>query len=244
MIGRVIDRVVVYGSHKKDGKRGVEYSAYSIVTKDASKLCVVLPPWHIAPRLWKKFQNNIIEQGYSLVVVEAAENILVPDPAQIVRNFQKVRQMAIDEIEKVRKIQPIDEIDLVGMSLGSVSALYLAVSGLVINKMILLAPSDDLGEGIWYGTRTTHIRSVMERAGTTLEEFQAALNELTLRRPVQMNITELHVYLSKDDDVIPYQLGLRLIRRCEELGLSVRAIENKWRGHYMAFVLFCLKGKI
>lgn len=244
MIGRVFDRIVIYGSQKKDGKRSVIYRGYSVIQDGATKLCVVLPPWHIAPKLWKRLQKNLSQQGYSLVVVEAAENILVSQPEQIVKNFKKVRDIAFGEIEKVKSNQPIDTIDVLGMSLGSVSALYLAISGLTIRKLVLLSPSDDLGEGIWYGKRTTQLRADMEASGLTLENFQKLLGELTMRRPHRLKVHEAHIYISEDDDVIPYALGLKLYDRLQELGVLVHKFDNKWKGHYLSFIIFCLKGKI
>lgn len=244
MIGRLFDRVVVYGSRKKDGRRSVEYKAYSLLQSDSSKLCVVLPPWHIAPGLWKKLQNRLLNQGYSLVVVEAAENILVPDGEQILHNFRKVRKLAFDEIAKIRTLQRFESIDVVGLSLGSVSALYLAVSGLEIHKMVLLSPSDDLGEGIWYGKRTSHLRKKLEQSGISLQKFQDLLGELTMRRVHTVKVKEAYIYLSKDDEVIPYRLGLKLCNRLKELGVSVQASDSRWHGHYLSFILFCLRGRV
>ena len=201
-----------------------------------------MPPWHIWNSLWSRVQKRLLKQGYSLLVYEASEDILSPDGNVVANQFREVKDAAVRDVNELLASGQFTSVDVVGLSLGTGSALYFAISGIVINKLVLLCPSADMAEGIYTGIRTKKVRHALERSGKSFEAYKEEMHELTMRKPYDISVNEVDILLSSVDDVIPFRLGMELVASFQSKGISVNVTNYRNRGHYVSFILFCLFG--
>lgn len=241
--GQIIDNIVSTVSQITVKEKNGHLHNYRQLQSDSEKLCVLMPPWHIWDSLWHRVQKRLLEQGYSLLLVyEASEGILSDDGKLVASQFREIKDAAVRDIRELLASGQYKTVDVIGLRLGTGSALYLAISNIPINKLILLCPSVDMAEGIYTGIRTKKIRRSLERNGKTFETYREEMHELTMRKPYDLRVKEVHVLLSSADEVIPYRLGMELIRSFRSRGINVNVTNHRKRGHYLTFILFCLFG--
>jgi hypothetical protein len=242
MYGRIVDKLVSSVSQTTHQDKVRPLKSYRVIIPNTDKLCILMPPWHIWDSLWSQVQKRLIKQGFSLLIYEASEDILSPDGKVVANQFREVKDAALRDVRELLATGQFNSVDVVGLSLGTGSALYLAISGIVINKLVLLCPSADMAEGIYTGIRTKKIRRTLEKDGKTYEDYRKEMHELTMRKPYGVNIKEVDILLSEVDDVIPYRLGMELVESFRNRGLTVNVTNYRSRGHYVSFILFCLFG--
>lgn len=242
MAGHIFDNFVLVTSRLTREKHR-ELERTEIIQPASSKLMVLLPPWHVAPLLWNRLQKQLLKQGYSLLTYQVSENILNADGKHVARSFKIVKDAAIKDIARLHRTGQFKKVDVAGLSLGTVSALYIAVSGVEINRLILVSPSADLAEGIYCGKRTRKIKHKLKDVNKSLDEYRQEMHELTMRKDYTMHVKSVEMLISDADHVIPYELGLELAESLKNKGIKTQIIRRPYRGHYLSFILFCLTGK-
>jgi len=243
-VGGLIDNAIVAATDRWVAEKSTPLKTIKIIQPGSNKLCVLLPPWHIVTPLWNHLQERLIKRGYSLLIYEASEDILSADGKHIQTKFKEIKDKAVKDIHDLQKQHTFKTIDVVGLSLGTCSALYVAISGITINNLVLVCPSEDLAEGIWTGIHTQKIRAQLEKDKKTLDDFRAEMKVMTMRRDYKMNVKNVEILVSDADKVIPYNLGLDLAKSLQAKGISTKVRRYRHRGHYATVILFCLFGKL
>ncbi len=242
MAGHIFDGLIVAISELGSEKHR-ELKVTETIRPGSTKLMVLLPPWHVTPVFWNRLQKQLLRQGYSLLTYEVSEDILSSDGRHVARSFKALKDAAVKDIARLRRSGQFKTVDVAGLSLGTVSALYIASSGVAINKLILVSPSDDVPDGIYYGKRSRKIRRELDAAGKNLDTYRQEMPELTMRKNYKLQVNHVEIVYAANDHVIPYWLSLQLIKSLKTRGITPQVIRRPYRGHYLTFILYCLAGR-
>lgn len=208
----------------------------------SKRLYIILPGWHESVWLNNKLKNRILRKGYSYLGYSFKPEILSTNWKLTERTFKDLGGKISLEIKKHGKKFP--EIILVGISLNSVSATMIANIRMEVSKLVLVSPGHSLSESLWYGIRTKKIKEEFIRNGISLRELNGFWRDLAPENNINnLGCKEILVYLSKADKIVPYWCGKKLANKMRKKKLNLKVIENKYLGHYLTIVKFCLFDK-
>jgi pimeloyl-ACP methyl ester carboxylesterase len=217
--------------------------SYLAVPERTESMLVYLPSWHGKASHIKRVGACVINKGEAFLTYEFPGGIISSDAETTRNHFTEIKDNVREHIDEIRDIHRIREIRVAGLGLGCFNAAMVANQNPLVNEAILIAPGSCLAESLWYGCRAKHLREEFEKKGITLDELKEEWKELALENNLDLGNAKSKVFLSRDDKVIPYSNGAKLVRAMDERGLKPRVIENSWLGHYGTMVQFYLAPK-
>jgi len=211
-----------------------------IQNKNSKRVYVILPGWYQSPTwLYKILKNRIFSRGYSYVYYSFKPEILSTNLNLTKNGFSEISKKVALEIKSLKR--KFSEVVLIGISLGAVSASMIANKSPELDKLVLVCPGNSLAESLWYGTRTRDIEEDFVKRKISLKNLKKIWKNLA----PENNLNNLHnkeilIYISQSDIVVPYKNGKKLIYEMKKKKLKPIVKENKYLGHYLTIVKFCL----
>ncbi|MEK9194669.1 MAG: hypothetical protein AAB884_02555 [Patescibacteria group bacterium] len=210
-------------------------------TTGSHTLYIIIPPWRGKLDYFQRLRNKIRKEGNSFIEYQFASGILSPDIENTRDLFIKIRNKIVNEIKSLNSQYKFSEIEVIGVSLGCVEALMIANANPYVNKITLVVPGNSLASSVWYGLRTRYIKGIIEAKGTTLDVLEKEWSILAPENNIDsLRGKKINVWLSKNDKVIPYYLGARLVDRMKSMGLNPTVKINERLGHYGTVLKFYL----
>ena len=103
----------------------------------------------------------------------------------------------------------------------------------------------DISEAIWtWDNVNTHFKKSLLAQNYTLEKLQHAWNSITPINNIEhLENKKILVFLSKNDELMPYHLGERLLQEFEKRKYNYKVIVNYHFKHFFTGVFNLLNSK-
>lgn len=209
-----------------------------IISSKSDILYVIFLPWGSKIEDGSKLQN-FFENKVSFLIYEFPSEILSNNIDLTTRCFKIIRDKVLKDLNKLDKYHRFSSINFIGINLGCVNALMISNIFHNINSIILITPGHCLAESLWKGIATEHIKHELEREGVKLKDLEYSWRELAPKNNLNnLKKTNIFVYLSKSDEIVPYDCGRKLIQSMKSRGLNPVIKENLFLGHYLTILNF------
>lgn len=200
---------------------------------DSKAIYLLLPPWHGSFRDISKVKKRVLDMGFSFLSYEFPPDMLSSDAELTHKCFTVARDSVCRDLSELVEQYGINEVNLIGVSLGCVNAMMIINSYRQINEVTLIVPGNCLAESLWYGIRTQYLKREFEAQGITLQQLKQTWHDLAPENNLtNVNCANLTVLLSKSDKSIPYRCGRKLVDAMNSAGLNPEVRENRFLGHY------------
>ena len=220
---------------KKIGKR--------FIHNQEDKLYVVIPycKASLSQAPMRVLSERIVKAGYSCLSYEFPTNILSQDIYKTREAFLKIKKDIRKEIKRIKKFYTFKEITIIGISLGCVNATMIADNNKDIDNICLVVPGDSLAFCLWNGVATVDIKEKIEKQNISLKTLERVWKKLAPKNNLSYQKNKhIEIYISRTDDVIPYESGKRLVEEMKKKGLNPEIFTNNKLGHYLTPVKFIL----
>lgn len=140
--------------------------------------------------------------------------------------IRSVRQSVSDVRSLVTVLHDagFQEVNLVGVSLGScIGGLVAEVEPRIVRSVLLLT-AGDFAETVWFGSATAHIRSVIE-ANITLQDLQevwSVISPINFVDRCVKNNSRILIISGRLDKVVPLNLASEFVNKLRDAGVEVR----------------------
>ena len=209
--------------------------------KKSKVLYIFIPQMSNFKFFTNKLRRLMKKKGCSFLEYSISPMLLTPDPKQVKSNFMKIKARIIKDIESLNKRYGFNEINLIGISIGCVSACLVANRSKIIKILFLIVPGNNLTESLWHGVRTRTLRSSYRKQKIYLHNLKSSWRGLDPENNINhLNEKNLHIFLSKADGVIPYHNGHKFLEELHKQNYEVVSNINKSKGHYLTALDFYL----
>ncbi|MDA3836457.1 MAG: hypothetical protein PF542_02440 [Nanoarchaeota archaeon] len=238
------DKLIV--SLSKDDNKSETFELKKLIAKKithcekSKELFVILPPWHSKIKYNYFVRRYLKNKGYYCIEYEFPAGILSSNYKNTVKYFEKIKKSVVKDIIRLQKEHKFEHINIVGVSLGCVNASMIADSLKDLSSLVLVVPGHCLAESMWKGIKTKWLRREFKNKGLKLNELKEYWKELAPKNNFKTkNNKNVSIYLSKEDKIIPYECGLKLVHSVEKKQ-KVNYYENRFLGHYITSMKFLL----
>lgn len=208
---------------------------------NSKSLFVLLPGWHAKLKNYKIVKNKILNSGHSFLGYEFAEEILSSNAERTNAKFKEIKEVIRKDITELTGKYGFQEINFIGLSLGSILALMIANGLDKVGKIILITTTYGFAQSIWEGARTKQIRKELESQRKNLQKVDEIWNGLSPQNNISnLRAKEIYILLSKTDRVLPYSHGRKLVEVMQSQGLFPKVSENSYFGHYLTIANYML----
>jgi hypothetical protein len=243
----VLDRLFSAYAQLSDPLFDDKYSAdqaiikATLLTKPGSKrLTVVFPPWHLPDWYSNRLISKLSSAKSSVLIYDFNQDILEDDILGVKSSFEFIALSVTEDVRALVKLYDFSEINLLGISLGGVALCITAEKLDNFNKVILVAPGNDLANAFWYGLRTRRLRNILADHGHQLKELQNEWSELAPENHVEcLSDHPVRIILARKDKFIPYSNGKKLLDKLSSLDPNVSYITRPF-GHLLTVFLYLI----
>lgn len=187
----------------------------------------------------KHLKKLMRKRGYSFLEFIFSKNLLNEDYKKVIKNFEKIKKEIVKEIHSLKGKYNFGEINLIGVSIGNVSACLTVNENKDIDNLFLIVPGNCLAESMWEGVRTQEMRRKYRKQKIYLHDLKEKWKKLAPENNIdKIKAKKIFVFLSRSDEVIPYQYGHKLLRELKEKGYNVYSEINNKKGHYLTALDF------
>ncbi len=195
-----------------------------------------MPPWHCGFFNYY-FIKRKLKKYSSYMIYIFNPKILSENSKKTVELFNEIKNKVLEDIEKAYRKYKFKKIILTGMSLGCVNALMIANNSPRIKEIYLFDPGNCLAESMWNGIRTQNLKKAYEKQGTDLKKLKYLWKNLAPENNLnKLKYKKIHVFLAKEDGVIPYSTGRKLIEKMKKLHLDFNLKIDRHHGHYYTVI--------
>ncbi len=205
--------------------------------KNNKKVVFLLAGWTMT--LWQMWLfSKILEwHGYFCITYVYDWQLLTPNVEWTRENCLQVKSNILQVIEKLKK-EGYNTFYIFGTSLGSVLSLMVANSSPDISKVILNLAGADLAEVVWSWDRAVKgFKNDLQRQNVSLPLLKTAWKILSvIDNSDNMQDKKILMYLSRKDEIIPYEQSLKLIDIFKERKYNFKVISIFHFNHLLTFV--------
>lgn len=225
---------------KKSFLRGVK--KFFVPQKKSKTLKVIIPPWGDSEYyVTKILKKRLARQGFACLSYSFPQDLLSADVENVSMKFQLIKEKVLTDIEKLRKRHGFLEIDLIGISLGVVTACLVANNSKYFKDLFFIVPGSCLASSLWDGIRTQKLALAYQNQGLSKDGLARLWQELAPENNIDnLSFNNLYVATSKSDRIIPYCYGKKLADQLRKRYKKVRIIENNHLGHYLTVIKYFL----
>ena len=126
---------------------------------------------------------------------------------------------------------------IIGTSGSTPIAAMVANSDKRCKKIILNLVGNDLAECIWYSNNPIliNIKSVLIRKGIILKQLKHYFSIMSYKNNSRnLNKKDILIFLSRNDKIIPYNNGVKLLKLLNRDGIKYDLVINNFLGHYIS----------
>ena len=188
-------------------------------------IVILIPPWNMPQQFFYLIEKKIPE-NFGYISYYYSEEILNSDPYLTEKYFLKFINRIISDLKALNKTKP-RAFYIYGQSLGALFGMIVA-DKIYINKLVLIAPGDNLAECFWNGNKTQHLRRLMEKNSVTLTKLKNFWRKISpdyyfKNKAVK---SKYYVQIAKKDHVIPYKNGIKLIKLFKQKNIIFKLEED------------------
>ncbi|OGK11310.1 hypothetical protein A2954_01985 [Candidatus Roizmanbacteria bacterium RIFCSPLOWO2_01_FULL_37_12] len=199
----------------------------TIIGIENKKVIFILNGWKGKNWQLMPIANILKFIGYCCIVYSYDKNILKPDIKETRTNILKVKKDVVEEIKSLGK-QGKKEFVILGISLGSVIGVLVA-NETILTKLILNSVGADFAETVWTWevVNDGFKKLLLEKQFVTLKQLKIEWMSISPVHHINnLKKTRLLIYLSKKDEIIPYEQGLDLVNKLKKKDCSLSLRTN------------------
>lgn len=206
--------------------------------KNSKILYVLFPGWGTKMRLNSIIKRKITKENNSLLEYFFDKGIFSSDIKRTVDCFKKIDREAQRDIEKISKKYKIKEINFIGISLGTISAI-ISAKKIKNNQTILIVGGSSLARIAWEGVRTKKIKEELKIQNISLKKLKKQWKTLEPEENIKkFKGKEIVLCIAKKDKVVPYELGKKLVEEILKNKIKLKLYKKKYVGHYITGITF------
>lgn len=195
----------------------------SIIDKNKSKVCIFLNGWE--GKNWQIIPVAFLFKyiGYCSVIYSYDNNVLSPDISETVNNIIQVKKDVINQIRSL-EYQGTNEFVIFGTSLGSLIGVLVANESKAVSKLILNSVGADFAETVWTWDAVLNgfKKQLLKRHFVTLKKLKQEWMPISpIYNINNLKDRKLLIYLSKRDEIIPYEQGLSFSEALRKRGCNI-----------------------
>jgi hypothetical protein len=104
----------------------------------------------------------------------------------------------------------------------------------MVSKLVLQVPANSLVSSLWDGIRSRNFKKKFLEMGITKKKLRKFWKTLEPENNVDGLLgKEVHVVLSKQDRVVPYKYGRKLVSILRKMPVKLSVKTHKKSGHYI-----------
>ena len=131
------------------------------------------------------------------------------------------------------------EYSIIGNSTSCVIAAMVANSDKKCKKLVLNLVGNDLAECMWYSENplVKRIKNDLVREKITLNKLKNYFKIMSYKKNSRnLKEKEILIFLSKNDKIVPYNNGVKLLNLLNKDNLKYKLIINTLFGHYISYI--------
>ena len=202
---------------------------------NSDKVIFILPQW-MGKTFYFKPLINILNSKHAIVLYDLPYNLLSDNVKLTVHLFNKIADDIISTFNKLQK-NGCEQYGIIATSTSTVSAVIACNRDKRCKKLILNLVCNDLAEGIWHSKNplVMNIKRNLVNKGITLSKLKNNFNVLSYKENSKnLNKKGILIFLSRNDKIIPYNNGIKLLNLLNRDDIEYELVINKLFGHYIS----------
>jgi predicted esterase len=241
-----LDKIIhFFFKSKHNFNKEVILNDFIIKTEEIKKkevLCVFCPPWHIGRFATAFLRKRLYKKNYSYLTYDIHPDVFSSDYISTKKYLEEIISKINKDVIFYKKKHNFKKIYIIGISLGCLYAINVAVKNKYIDKVILASPGYSLQDSVWTGYTTKNIKNTMiHNYNITYKKLK---KEWTVLSPYdnieKLKDKEVLIFASKRDCLTSYKGALKLIKILEENKVNLKKQINTHLGHYATIAKFLL----
>lgn len=216
---------LVNGTTEKEQKNADEFLKYKINRKsDITWFCFL--PRRTNLDIAKKY--NLLPRNGNVIAYEVPLNLIASNPNITKNTFFSLINDFKNEYSKLvsRKIA------LLGISIGSIPAFYLA-NRYKADKLRIVCTTEKLGDGIFSAFAARKIKKECIKEGFNAKIYDEILDGINPIKNISNLPGDTKIVISKFDNYIPYKGGLNLINEIKKRNKNIKFYKFLISGHFL-----------
>lgn len=236
MIDKIVSKII---KDKKDNYLSKEFIKKNFTyIKNSKKLYIFFPGWGGKMKLNTIIRKKITAANNSLLEYSFDKGIFSSDIKKTLNCFEKIKKESYKDITHISKKYHINEINIIGLSLGTISALIMAKK-IKNNQTILIIGGNSLANITWESIATKKIKKELEIQHISLKELKKRWKKLEPEENIKyFKGKEIILCVGKKDKIVPYHLGKKLAKAIRKNKIKLTLYKKKYAGHYLAGISF------
>lgn len=191
------------------------------------KVIFLLAGWYNKLWMFWIFSKILAINGYYCITYAYDSDIFSPDTVKTTRHMKEIMNEILKKINQLKK-EGYKDFSVFGTSLGSMIALMVANKSSEISRVILNTTGIDVAETVWgWDNLNSSFKKKLTQQGITLVKLKKIWKSITPANNISnLNKKKILIYLSEKDEVIPFTLGKRLIRRFDAMKYNYILVKN------------------
>jgi hypothetical protein len=247
----MIDQFMTWRGNRKDTLLDWSYTPDQAVLgmdlsgpENATRLDVLLPPWHGGGKAYEKLTHRLVEMGHAVLNVHLNDHILGPYIDQTLESMDNVEEVVSDELFRLVDKNGYTEIEGTAASLGNVPFAKIAQRFGGFTGATMLVAGSNIARSTWEGDRTQEIRKLMEILGINEEILDADWDPIAPKTNASaLKGVPVNLIMSQPDNVIPYKYQAEMANELLVAGAKV-SVDVSYLGHYSLVGAYCYFGNL
>ncbi len=196
------------------------------------RVIFLLAGWYNKLWMFWVFSKILSFNGFYCITYAYDGDIFSPNTEATTKHFNKIQDEILLKIIELKK-RGYKDFSIFGTSLGSMLALMIADKSSDISKIILNTTGIDISEVVWGWVKVKiPFKKELLKQNLTLKQLKVLWNDITPASNINnLKNKKILVYLSKKDEIIPFNLGQRLVNEFENKRYNYTLVTNNKLNH-------------
>ena len=217
------------------GKSGNSLNKIVFLNKQAKKVFFILSHWMAGTALYNPLINKL-KDNYTVIICKLPDYILSDNVFDTIKYFKKIKKYIINATDKLEK-RGYENFFIMGLSLSCIPCLMVANSDARFKKIIINLVGSDFSECLWH-TNSYLAKNIKNKIAKkcidliTLKEYWEDIHPIN--NIDNLKDRELFILLSRNDQIIKYEYGLKLLKALESKNIKYKIETNNIFGHFLS----------
>lgn len=201
---------------------------------NSQSVVFILPHW-MGKTFYYNPLINKLRNKYTIVLYDLPYQLLSDDIELMVYLHKKIMNDMKSTFDKLQRIG-CESYSIIGTSGSTPVAAMVANSDDRCKKLVLNLVGNELAECIWHSKNPLliAIKNNLIKGNVTLDKLKKYLRIMSYKQNSRnLKNKDILIFLSKNDKIIPYNNGLKLLRRLDSDGIKYQLKINTFFGHYI-----------
>lgn len=205
--------------------------------KNNKKVIFLLAGWQNKPWMYWPISKILTLNGFYCITYTYNNDVFSPNTINTVRYFKEIRDDVLAKTKSLDK-ESYKDLSIFGTSLGSAISLMVVNKTTKISKIILNTTGADIAETVWQWDRAfPSFKESLISQSLTLNTLKKLWSPIApLNNIDNLNDKKVLIYLSKKDEIIPYEQGKQLVKEFKKRNYKYNLVINNKLNHFLTGV--------